>query len=45
MTRTIQSMRRAARASITKAVQQFCRGHRRPLVARWSKLTDADCLA
>jgi hypothetical protein len=45
MTRTFQSIRRMARASHTKAVQQSCRGHMRPVVARWSKFTDAGCLA
>jgi hypothetical protein len=45
MTRTQQSIRRTARASFTKAVQQFCCGHMRPVVARWSKFIDAGCLA
>ena len=45
MTRTLQSIRRTARASHTKAVQQSYRGHMRPVVARWSKFTDAGCLA
>jgi hypothetical protein len=45
MTRTLQSMRNTVRTSITKAVQQRCRMHRRPVVARWSKFTDAGYLA
>jgi hypothetical protein len=44
MTRTLQSIRRTARASYTKAVQQRRCVHMRPVVARWSKFTDADCL-
>jgi hypothetical protein len=45
MTRTIKSMRNAVRTSLTKAVQQRCCMHRRPVVVGWNKFTDAGCLA
>jgi hypothetical protein len=45
MTRMQQSIGRTARASSTKAVQQYSCGQMHPVVARWSKFTDADCLA
>jgi hypothetical protein len=45
MTRIPQYISRTARASLTKAVQQSCRGQMHPVVARWSKFTDAGCLA
>jgi hypothetical protein len=45
MTGISQSISRTVRASITKAVQQSCRGQMHPVVARWSKFTDAGCLA
>jgi hypothetical protein len=45
MTRTLQYNGRSARTSLTKAVQQYCRGQMRPVVAHWSKFIDAGCLA
>ena len=45
MTRTLQSIRSTVRTSSTKAVQQHRCAWMRPVVARWSKLTDAGCLA
>jgi len=45
MTRMPQSISRQARASSTKAVQQDRCGQMHPVVARWSKFTDAGCLA
>jgi hypothetical protein len=45
MTRTQQFICRTACASFTKAVQQSCCSHMRPVVARWSKFIDAGCLA
>jgi hypothetical protein len=45
MTRMQQSIGRTARTSSTKAVQQYSCGPMHPVVARWSKFTDAGCLA
>ena len=45
MTRISQSISRTARTSSTKAVQQCFCGQMHPVVARWSKFTDAGCLA
>jgi hypothetical protein len=45
MTRMPQSICRTVRTSHTKAVHQYCRGQMHPVVARWSKFTDAGCLA
>ncbi len=45
MTRMQKSICRTARASSTKAVQQISCGQMHPVVARWSKFTDAGCLA
>jgi hypothetical protein len=45
MTRILQSISRTVRTSSTKAVQQYSCGQMHPVVARWSKFTDAGCLA
>jgi hypothetical protein len=45
MTGISQSISRTVRTSLTKAVRQSCRGQMHPVVARWSKFTDAGCLA
>jgi hypothetical protein len=45
MTRMPQFISRTARTSSTKAVHQYCCGQMHPVVARWSKFTDAGCLA
>jgi hypothetical protein len=45
MTRISHSISRTARTSSTKAVQQYFCGQMHPVVARWSKFTNAGCLA
>jgi hypothetical protein len=45
MTRMPQIISRTVRTSSTKAVQQISCGQMHPVVARWSKFTDAGCLA
>jgi hypothetical protein len=45
MTRMLQYIGRTARTSSTKAVRQCSWGQMHPVVARWSKFTDAGCLA